>query len=233
MVQANVHKRKEPPTCCGCCTMKCNAVALILFHFIAAIVAFYDLISVIVNAVIVISALCALSTKKKCWATICAVFLFISAMYCVILTTMVIMSGVAMFNTGDEESIYSLGYVTVNFSLGYVIVIILSIPFALLKLYWVYVWIKIGKYFEQKNQTELVISNRNTALRRQSSRQSMVRIDTEQEDPHNAPQQPMSTHVNQDQSHGFSTLIAKVYDTSDSANIAQTTTPVPNQTYYV
>ena len=94
--------------------MKFGAVALIIFHFIAAIVAFYDWItnpiiewaftfpydwiSVIVNALIFISAWSAFSTNKKCWATICAVFLFISAIYYVFLTTMVIMSGVKNTN---------------------------------------------------------------------------------------------------------------------------------------
>jgi len=216
MMRANAHKRKEPPTCCGCCTMKFGAVALIIFHFIAAILAFYDWISVIVNAFIFISAWSAFCTKTKCWATICAVFLFINAMYCVILATMVIMSDDAMLDTSDEESFYSLGYVTV---------IVLLILYALLKLYWVHVWIKIGKYFEQENQTELVISNRKTALQKRSrqSRQIMVRIHTEKEDPKDVPQQPMPNHVNQDQS----------YDETDSGSTVQTTTPVPNQTYYV
>jgi len=203
--------------------MKCGAVALIISHFIAAIllVALYDWIGVIVNAFIFISAWSAFSTEKKCWATICAVFLFISAIYCVILTTMVIMSGnhgqYYEWRTDDGESYHSLDYVTV---------IILHILFALLKLYWVHVWIKIGKYFEQENQTELVISNRRKiALQKRSiqSRQVMVRIHTEKEDPHDAPQQPMPNHVNQDQS----------YDETDSGSTAQTTTSVPNQTYYV
>lgn len=149
MIHANANRMKEP-TCCGCCTFKTGAIALIVRNFIAGISDTY--FGIYFGIPLILGGICGigtLTTKKKRWAVATAVMTFMGALMNLVQAIM-IFSGVELSDILPEELKPDATVAGVQ-----------KIFLAVLEVYWGYFWIQIGKYFEQNERAELVIGGQN------------------------------------------------------------------------
>jgi len=143
MMQTNANRMKEP-RCCGCYRLTNGAVAIIMVHFMFWIFGILGIFQIpfvfciwimpIVDILFVFCGIIALCTKSKCLAVISSVLLFTGAFgFCIL----------AILSTSRPKC-----------TIG-------CIFWAILKMYWGNVWIRIADYFQEVTQVELVIRSQN------------------------------------------------------------------------